>query len=307
MIAAPLFAAGLEIGLRLAGYWAPNLGQPDLDTGWSLRPGAYGIVNRDGMRDREHPLIKPAGALRIALLGDSLCEASEVAQKDAFWSLLERNLAHCDALLHREIEVLNFGVAGYGTAQELIVLRTKVWKYSPDVVLLAFTRGDIVDNSRRLGGNPLSPYFVYRDGQLTADNSFRSLIRANPLRRAAAALGEYSRSVQLATELYRRARNAPAPIADTNSVDPEAWRVTEALLTIMRDEVSGHGARFWIATLGSGGPFYADLRIRDFARREGIPVFTVAPAVAPGHWNVDGHRAAGDILSAQVCAELRRS
>ena len=39
----------------------------------------------------------------------------------------------------KQVEVINFGVSGYGTAQELLTLRQKVWDFSPDIVVLAFT------------------------------------------------------------------------------------------------------------------------------------------------------------------------
>ena len=36
------------------------------------------------------------------------------------------------------------GVSGYGTTQELVTLREKVWRYSPDMVLLAVTTNNDV-------------------------------------------------------------------------------------------------------------------------------------------------------------------
>src|SRR6185295_3673698 len=74
-----------------------------------------------------------------------------------------------------KIEVINFGVSGYGTTEELLTLREKVWKYSPDLVVLAVTtNNDITDNSRALKKTDDVPYFVYKDGELTLDDSFRA-------------------------------------------------------------------------------------------------------------------------------------
>jgi hypothetical protein len=54
-------------------------------------------------------------------------------------------------------------------------LREKVWKYSPDLVLLAVTtNNDITDNSRVLKRTNDIPYFVYQGNQLTLDDSFRN-------------------------------------------------------------------------------------------------------------------------------------
>src|ERR1700683_3080239 len=98
-VSIPLFLGGLELALRLGGYSFADLYRPDRLTGWSLRPeaegwvraenrhGVYVRINRDGLRDRERSIAKPASTWRIALLGDSLCEASEVSLEDAFWTV----------------------------------------------------------------------------------------------------------------------------------------------------------------------------------------------------------------------------
>src|SRR5262249_19215461 len=140
VVAALLLA---ELMLRGAGVEYPALTRPDGDRGWVLKPGARGrseaegdaliVVNRAGLPDREHVRPKPAGALRIAVLGDSYAEAREVPLEQAFWSVLERDLNERLAGLRQQVEVLNFGVRGYGTLQELLTLRCCVWDYAPDV------------------------------------------------------------------------------------------------------------------------------------------------------------------------------
>jgi len=88
--------------------------------GWSQSEGkAYIKINSAGLRDREHTKVKPANTLRVAILGDSYAEAMQLSMKDAFWTVLERELGKCPEVDGRQVEVINFGVAGYGTAQEL--------------------------------------------------------------------------------------------------------------------------------------------------------------------------------------------
>src|SRR5437764_648638 len=138
-----------EVFLRAVGYTYPVFYRPDEARGYSLKPGmegwyrregaAFVRINSDGLRDREHSKQKPAGTLRVAVVGDSYAEAFQVGQDRAFWSVLEKRLGECPALAGRRVEVINFGVSGYGTAQELWTLREKVCDYSPDVVLLAVT------------------------------------------------------------------------------------------------------------------------------------------------------------------------
>ncbi|HEV2827840.1 MAG TPA: SGNH/GDSL hydrolase family protein [Pyrinomonadaceae bacterium] len=174
----------VEIALRVAGYSYPEFYKRDEVCGVSLRPGAEGWyrregeayvrINSDGLRDQEHSLTKAPGTFRIAVIGDSYCEAFSVPLEHAFWSVMGRKLQECGAFGGKKIEALNFGVSGYGTAQELLTLREKVWKYSPDLVLLAVTtNNDITDNTRALKKTDDIPYFVYRGDQLTLDDSFK--------------------------------------------------------------------------------------------------------------------------------------
>jgi len=173
-----------EVALRAVGYSYPEFYRRDDVVGVALLPNAAGWyrregeayirINSDGLRDREHLLAKAPGTFRIALLGDSYCEALPVQLEDAFWSILQKGLQECRFAGDKNIEVINFGVSGYGTAQELLTLREKVWKYSPDLILLAVTtNNDITDNSPALKKTHDVPYFVYIGDQLTLDDSFK--------------------------------------------------------------------------------------------------------------------------------------
>jgi len=211
-----LFGAGIaEIALRVYGYTYPEFYELDQTRGYGLRPGAEGLyrkegrsyvrINSDGLRDQEHSVTKPANTLRIALIGDSYAEALPVPLEQSFWSVMKDKLVECDASSGKAIEVINFGVSGYGTAQELLTLREKVWKYSPDVVMLAVTtNNDVTDNSRALKKVDEIPYFVNRDHQLTLDNSFQSsrtfLWRQSRLNRFGRWLRDHSRVVQVVIE-----------------------------------------------------------------------------------------------------------
>src|SRR5205085_9409925 len=107
----------------------------------------------------------------------------------------------CPAINRRKVEVINFGVSGYGTAQELITLQQEVWAYQPDVVLLAVTtNNDITDNSRPLKKTDEIPYFVLRDNKLVLDDSFLSVpsfrLRTSRLNRAGRWLRDNLRVIQ---------------------------------------------------------------------------------------------------------------
>merc|ERR1712054_700284 len=90
-------------------------------------------VNKDGLRDKEYSKEKPDNTLRIAVIGDSFAEAIQVNAEDTFWSLMETKLPQCQRFQNQNIEVINFGVGDYGTAQEYMTLKHHVSEYSPDL------------------------------------------------------------------------------------------------------------------------------------------------------------------------------
>jgi hypothetical protein len=302
-----------EIFLRVIGYSYPLFYTTDSDRGFALQPGveghyqregeSYVRINSDGLRDREHAKAKPAGTVRIAVLGDSFSEAMHVPMEQTFWSLLERKLQECNVFPGKQVEVINFGVSGYGTAQELMTLRRKVWDYSPDLVVLAFTTyNDIYDNSRALSRTEEVPYFVYRNGALAFDDSFRNsrtyLQRDSRLNRLGRWIHNSLRVVQLvhyvqfvaklkltdwrnkrrmAAEAQTKPANG-APVTVRNAEDigidnmiyveprddnwKEAWRVTEGLIKQMRDDVAEKKARFMLITLSNAIQVYPDPLVR---------------------------------------------
>ncbi|HEY6188058.1 MAG TPA: SGNH/GDSL hydrolase family protein [Pyrinomonadaceae bacterium] len=393
----------VEVGLRIIGYSFPNFYTTDADRGIALRAGVEGWyrregrnyvrINSDGLRDREHTKAKPPNTLRIAVIGDSYAEALQVPMDKAFWAVMEEQLkGQCPRLAGRQVEVINFGVSGYGTAQELITLRQKVWDYSPDIVLLAVCTGnDITDNSRVLKKTDI-PYFVYSDGShLTLDNSFRdsasfrlhdsalsgvgvwlrnslrfvqALIEAQIViksyiaqRRAASSLSAAMPVTAAAAAPEQTAAAQPSDLARSqelgldnliyqepaDAVWKDAWRVTEGLITLMRDEVESRGVKFMVVTLSNGiqvhpdpqarrsfmqkvgatDLFYPDQRIRALCEREGIAVLTLAPLlqayaeqqkvflhgfdknIGNGHWNTLGHRVAGELIAQKICEGLQ--
>ena len=182
-----------EISLRVIGYTFPEFYVTDSSRGYALRPGVSGWyrkendvfvrINSDGLRDLEHTKTKPPDTIRIAVVGDSYAEALQVPLESTFWFVLSKSLNSCSAN-QKHIEVINFGVSGYGTAQELLTLREHVWEYSPDIVLLAVTtNNDISDNSEVLKKARDVPYFVYQATNLfstSRSEALRSFSGDNP-------------------------------------------------------------------------------------------------------------------------------
>ena len=289
-----------EVGLRLLGIGEQGMYQWDADRGWGLRPrasewqrregNAFVQINREGMRDREHPYRKPKDTLRIAIIGDSFTEAEQVALEDDFVSVVERRLGSCARRRGKNVEALNFGCDSYGTAQEFITLRREVWKYSPDVVVLLFFAGnDLRNNSLNLEWHMCQPFYLLHGDQLVLGGPFID----SPIFRAECAIKFESRrsavlnvvgdsiariravaraKKTLLADVEPKAVAASKPVAPStavaapelgladsiykppqNAVWDNAWRVTEKLISAIDADVRAHGARFLVvtATVGS--------------------------------------------------------
>lgn len=298
-VSAALALALGEVALRVAGFAYPNFWVPDPLTGTKLKPGmegwqldegrSYVRISSQGLRDVEHKMAKPAGTYRIAVLGDSYAEAMQVAQEKAFWWLLPQKLQACHFAGGKTIETINFGVSGYGTANELLTLQNRVWQYSPDLVLLAFFPGnDVRNNSKDLETYRFYPFFSLKDGKLLADMAFRDDPEFKEKERIAGhrAFLQQLRLYQLmrrvrAGNIAQHANNetmAAALAAGEKLTEPgldeqvfqepkdakwqEAWNITDRLVEAANDETKSHGARFVLAILSTPGSVFPDARLR---------------------------------------------
>lgn len=312
-----------EAGLRAYGYSAPIFRQVDERLGWKLRPSLEGHnhlenvnyvrLNSAGFHDVEHRIDKPPGVLRVALVGDSFTQATEVPLEAHFGRQLERWLSRHNA------EVLSFGVVGYGTAQELLLLEQTVLPYDPDVVVLMMYLGnDVSDNHHALAEslNDSRPYFGLEGGDVKPIPGFPSraqLAKDNLVIRATNA----SRLVQLVKEVVlrrhgrgRRKAAVAASRLDQVFVEPagmtrfgeeweDAWRRTERLLLLFKAAVERSGAKLLVVgiphpmvvhpdpdaitafaeALGVDSLEYPDRRLSDFAQKAGFRYFSLAPSL----------------------------
>ncbi|MEO8502435.1 MAG: SGNH/GDSL hydrolase family protein [Acidobacteriota bacterium] len=298
-----------EAALRVLGVSHPNFYGPDPVRGWGLIPGSRGWwrsegeafveINSDGFRGPSRVRPKPPGVLRVAILGDSCAEAVQVPYEATFAARLERSLATCPGVGARRVEVLDLGVSGYGTTQELLTLRDQGLSFAPDVVLLAFYSGnDVRNNSRTLDADPARPYpVVGADGALSFDDSFRatggfrlrSTLPAQWLYRLfnhvrllqLAKNGETAIKTAIGTARARRNETGGALqelgldnavySPPTESVWSAAWSSTEALFTALRSDSTAAGARFAIVSLTTPMQVNPDRAARDaFARKLGV-------------------------------------
>jgi hypothetical protein len=102
-------------------------------------------INTQGLRaDRDYPFAKPPGTCRIAIFGDSFFFGLEADLKDTFGDRLEKRLQARGV----RVEVLNFSVGGFGTAEMLQTYDEFGSKFDPDVVIFSWDGSDLTDNVR---------------------------------------------------------------------------------------------------------------------------------------------------------------
>ena len=291
-----LALGALEVSLRTLGYGASEFIVRDAHLGWFHKPNAEGWfekpcfrarvrINAEGLRDVDRPVAKPAGVYRILILGDSMIEAFQVDLEHTLTRVLERRLN--EAKLGMAFEVINLGVAGYGTDQEYLALRQVGLRYRPDLVVLAFFTGnDFQENHPGLAGIQGKPYFALDPG-----GNLRALpFQAQP----AAGVKRILREVRAFRWLWEKLNDVPAlnalvwrlgavgqrrdgtrgdappgswrwgmppgaegrtPLSfqvylpQESALWAEAWALTKALILRTRDEAERNGAGFLLAVL----------------------------------------------------------
>lgn len=150
--------------------------------GWVLPAGTDNFftidqpvsTNSAGLRDDEIPVAKPPGELRVLALGDSFTFALGVAFEDLWVQRLERRLR---SDLDGGVEVINAGVAGYNTRQELIYLLSEGLSWDPDVIVVAFYWNDLLGNEQPLPDLRTTPRLASEGDVLPADRQSHTIPR----------------------------------------------------------------------------------------------------------------------------------
>jgi hypothetical protein len=316
-------ASVLEVATRLFSSVTPPLLCNDPALGTTFLPDFSGAVyvpergrevflrfNRDGMRGPDASHEKRAGMCRIAVIGDSMIAAIATDEERTLVRRLEERLNHGQS--EPRFEVLNFGVSGSSTGQELVLYRELVRKYHPDVVVCAFcVANDLGDNCTRLTSNRGRIYFdVDAEGRLVQlpFSSGRAAV-TSWLNRHSRFYTWQKGATQNAINAVRDGALAVAARAGRDTAPLEsggqgifctapgdtlthAWLITEKLMEAMCYETRADGADFILAVLPTGwqvcddvwstvvsaaqgapmDPRWPDEKLTDIGRRLGAPV-----------------------------------
>ena len=136
----------IKIRLSYAVYYAQGkpyfMNQVDNVTGYTLgqdkTTGVY-HTNRQGFRgNRDYTLFPDRETLRLAAFGDSFVFCDGEKNEDAWPAILERSAGN--------LEVLNFGVSGYGFGQSYLRFLKDGLKYNPDIIFFNYVTVDERDH-----------------------------------------------------------------------------------------------------------------------------------------------------------------
>ena len=139
--------------------------------GWSIKENGSSKLyqaNSSGIRsNKEYTLTPPSGLLRVSTFGDSFTHGSGVKNNETWQEIMES--------YDSNLEVLNFGVGGFGLDQAYLRYLEDGRQYKPHIVLIGFMSENIYRNVNTyrpfyLSGTriPLAkPRFVIEDGELS--------------------------------------------------------------------------------------------------------------------------------------------
>jgi hypothetical protein len=306
--------AVLEIGIRILHLEKDTFWQPHELYGWAHIPNREGWwfspefqvkvkINSKGLREREIPYDKPAGVIRILLLGDSMTEAIQVPLENTFAYLLESRLNQIAGA--NQFQVINAGVSHYGTDNELLYFQYEGYKYEPDIVILAFlTTNDVSNNSYELGGG--SPYFILnakgeleiKDFPLPTDNSIPNRLRlflgtnfqsynfvSRTVRTQIPTVVGFLQSLGIMRKASQASMTNGIPTdffvyaANYETRWENAWAITQQLILQIKREVEARNARFMVVIFS---PQFVHVREQNW--QEYLNAF---PAMNQLEWDLD--------------------
>ncbi len=102
-----------------------------------------GTINAKGFRGPDKAFVKTTGITRIAFLGDSFTLGIGVKDSDT----LPANFEHAIQSKYPNTEVLNFGISGTSTSQQIKLLEEYVLTFDPDIVVIVL----FLNDAKRVG------------------------------------------------------------------------------------------------------------------------------------------------------------
>ena len=298
-------------------HWAPRTGrvtqfwQYDARYGWAHVPGSTGVfesfgihapvtINAKGYRGPDVPYARTPGRPRVVVLGDSYVWGFGVSERDTFTTRLQERIPG--------LEIVNLGVSGYGTDQELLLYRDEGRRYRADVVMVVVAVNDLASIMERTESVIYGkPYFVLDDqGGLTLENY--PVAQTPLLKRVLVRVAWQS---YLLTQVHRRLANRSGGVGalrdEPDRIFPrsDAEKLLVRLLDQMHADVVADGSGLLVVLVDGFGP-QGEAIARYLAER-GTPSVVLDRALQDTdptvhlpdgfHWNAIGHDRVARVLA----------
>jgi hypothetical protein len=281
--------------------------------GWTNLPGYKSTgdvpfevtINSQGLRGtREYAEQPPDGIQRILVFGDSTIFGEEVDDHESVPAILETRMTG--------VEVLNFGVHGYGMGQVALRLEEEGFALEPDLVVVVYLDYDFL-RDRLPNFFHAKPTFQLEDGALRVAN---------------VPVPEFSREPWVVRHSYAVAwlwglNNRLKPISSKRLADQLA--VTSAILDRIQTNCSERGVPLTLVHITAWHTllqFDADAverwrlaQIRGMLQNRDVDFLDLFPylreqylqfgselVASQGHWNARGNR----LIADQIAAHLAR-
>jgi lysophospholipase L1-like esterase len=256
----------LELYLRSSIPVQPPMTLPDEATMYRLRPnlrvkawvpGVFQVTyrtNAQGFRGSTAIGNKATGTTRILGLGDSFTFGIGVEDDATYLALLEQKLRRV-----ANVEVINAGVFGWGTAHELAFFEKTATKLRPEIVIVGFFENDLRDNL-------LSGLFHVRGDDLekATPEMVQSLsphewwLRRSPLYEFIAARSALVSWMRMRMTVHRtHMAEAEAVRGDGGTSLPLELRLTALLLRRFRQQAESIGAKLMFVLIPSASSLEA--------------------------------------------------
>lgn len=262
-----------------------NLGWRNIPSWSATTNGQTLTINSKGLRDREHSYDKPENTKRILVLGDSYAWGYGVADDEIFTTRLQDLVDTTPFVPMTRYSIINCGVSGWGTDQEYLFLLEEGFKYSPDLVVLAFfIVNDIQNNSASIQYGMNKPLFLNRSLQLANVPVPRPFSDATPIRCQ-------DDPVQITISIIERMNEECekhncglvvmkfGQFLPGHDINPQLQKANRELVAELSDRLKV--------------PFF-DLDEEFFANR--IASDTLLRGNDDSHWNANGHELVADYL-----------
>jgi hypothetical protein len=230
-----LFIVGIDI---LSRYVPPFSHSNNLPLEYSEEPdlGWMNISLPDADPDK----------FRIMVLGGS----NTVARKGNYMEVFENEMKQCSS----NIQVINLGVAGYGTAQEYIMWTRYKDKYNPHVVMLAFTgANDFSDNLDDMYYGPVfsigRAHFILSEGALkkiSPSQIKRLFAKYSNMFRYLEAYFAYHFPDVFGAYVQEHMKPFQEFYKPSSKRAKDGVEITQALIQALNKEVEDHGGKFLV-------------------------------------------------------------